>query len=69
MKMDSKTKSSRPMPPVRGGSTSMAGKSGAAPAVPGQVSLGGRSGNTRFAPDTASNGMAGYSGSKPAKGC
>lgn len=50
-------------------SNGMAGFSGAAPAAAGQISTGGRSGNTKFAPDTNKNGMAGFTGATPAKSC
>lgn len=51
------------------GGKAMAGFSGAAPAVPGGVSVGGRKGNSKFAADTGSGKMAGYTGATPKKAC
>lgn len=54
---------------VSAGGKAMAGQSGAAPAVPGGVSVGGRKGNNTFAPDTGGSKMAGKTGAMPAKPC
>lgn len=51
------------------GGKGMAGFSGAAPSVAGQVSTGGRKGNTKFAPDTGGKAMAGFSGASTQKPC
>lgn len=52
------------------GGKAMAGFSGAATAVAGQVSTGGRKGNTKFAADAGGSGkMAGFTGSMPKKPC
>ena len=67
-----KTKSSKSggFAPDTGGSGKMAGFSGAAPAVAGGVSVGGRKGNTKFAADAGGSGkMAGYTGATPKKPC
>jgi hypothetical protein len=53
----------------RAGGKAMAGPSGAAPAEPGKVSVGGRKGNNTFAPDTGSGKMAGKTGAMPSKAC
>lgn len=49
------------------GGKAMAGRSGAAPAVAGQTSVGGRTGNNSFSPDTGGKAMAGFTGATPAK--
>jgi hypothetical protein len=67
--MKSKQTSSRSMTGASGGGNRMAGKSGAAPAVSGQVSLGGRSGGNSFEHRGGSNRMAGFTGARPAKAC
>jgi len=65
--MKSKQKSVKSGMKVSGGRGSMAGKSGAAPAVSGGVSVGGRAGNNSFKPDKGRGSMAGFTGSKPAR--
>lgn len=51
---------------AKGGSSKMAGQSGAAPSVPGTIALGGRSsGNDFKAKGGASGRMAGKSGAAP----
>jgi hypothetical protein len=50
---------------AKGGSNKMAGQSGAAPVVAGQVSLGGRSGDNKFHAKGGSGKMAGQSGAAP----
>lgn len=49
------------------GGKAMAGQSGAAPAVSGQTSVGGRSGNNKFDSDRGGKAMAGFTGSNPAR--
>ena len=51
---------------AKGGSSKMAGQSGAAPVVAGQVSLGGRSAGNKFEHGGGSGKMAGKSGAAPA---
>jgi hypothetical protein len=50
---------------AKGGSNKMAGQSGAAPVVAGQVSLGGRSGDNKFSVKRGGKAMAGQSGAAP----
>lgn len=51
---------------AKGGSAEMAGQSGAAPAVPGTISLGGRSSGNKFEATAGGSGkMAGQSGAAP----
>jgi hypothetical protein len=52
---------------AKGGGRGMAGFSGAAPSTEGKVSVGGRGGNTTFAPDRGGKAMAGYTGAQNAK--
>lgn len=52
----------------KGGGTGVMGKQGgAAPAIAGQVSSGGRSGNNSFSVATGNGHMASFTGSNPAK--
>lgn len=67
--MTSKSMSKKPMAGAKAGGKAMASKSGASPAIPGQVSTGGRKGNMSIAPDTGSGKMAGFTGAQPAKPC
>jgi len=67
--MKSKQKSVKAGMKVSGGRGSMAGKSGAAAAEPGKVSVGGRAGNNSFKPDKGRGKMAGFTGSKSARSC
>jgi hypothetical protein len=54
--------------PPRGGKTGVMGKQrGAAPAVAGQVSPGGRGGDNSFKVSGGKGHMAGFTGSTPAK--
>lgn len=57
--MKTKTKSDKAGAFAKGGSTKMAGQSGAAPVVAGQVSLGGRSGDNKFAVKAGGTGVMG----------
>lgn len=52
---------------ARAGGKAMAGRSGAAPAMPGKTSTGGRKGNNKFAADTGSGRMAGKTGAMAAR--
>jgi len=54
---------------VDSGGKAMAGKSGAAPAVAGQVSTGGRAGDNQFTVKAGGKAMAGFTGARPAKAC
>jgi hypothetical protein len=65
--MKSKVQTGKSASFAKGGSGKMAGKSGAAPSEAGKVSVGGKKGNTKFAPETGGKKMAGYSGSMTAK--
>lgn len=67
-KSKGKTSKSTSFAPDTGGKA-MAGFSGAAPAVPGQVSTGGRKGNTNFAADAGGKAMAGFTGATPKQPC
>ena len=61
----SKTSSGKSASFAKGGSTRMAGPSGAAPVVAGQVSLGGRSAGNKFEAGGGSGKMAGQSCAAP----
>lgn len=63
--MKTKTKSEKAGAFAKGGSGKMAGQSGAAPVVAGQVSLGGRSGDNKYVAKGGSGKMAGQSGAAP----
>jgi hypothetical protein len=65
----SKIKSSGGSFGVDSGGKAMAGQSGAAPAVSGQVSTGGRSGDNKFTVKAGGKAMAGFTGARPAKAC
>jgi hypothetical protein len=67
--MKTKTTSMKSATFAKAGNKGMAGKSGATPSRPGQVSSGGKGMSKNFTPDTGSGRMAGKSGSMPAKPC
>lgn len=58
--MKTKVKSTKGGFGHKGGSTKMAGKSGAAPAEAGKVSVGGRAGNNTFKASGGGKKMAGF---------
>lgn len=67
--MKNKQMSSKSASYAKAGGKAMAGQSGAAPAEPGKVSVGGRKGNNSYSVKAGGKAMAGFSGSKPAKAC
>lgn len=65
--MKSKQKSMKAGPKITGGSKGMAGKSGAASAMPGKVSCGGRGSDSSFKARGGKASMAGFTGSQNAR--
>jgi hypothetical protein len=65
--MKSKQKSAKAGPKITGGSKGMAGKSGAAPAMPGKVTCGGRGGDNSFKAKGGKASMAGFTGAQNAR--
>jgi hypothetical protein len=65
--MKSKVQTGKSASFAKGGSGKMAGFSGASPSEAGKVSVGGRKGNKKFAPETGGKKMAGWSGATTSK--